>query len=64
MRYAGVFAFACAGAQAFAYTKSYLTANQPIHCMAVPFGECQSIIASGSAAVMSKPAPGPEIIAA
>ena len=61
MRYAGVFAFVCAGAQAFAYTKSYLTADQPIHCMAVPFGECQSILASGYAKMVPGPVSGFEI---
>lgn len=61
MRYAGVFAFVCAGAQAFAYTKSYLTADQPIHCMAVPFGECQSILASGYAAMIPGPVSGFDI---
>jgi hypothetical protein len=61
VRYAGVFAFVCAGAQTFAYTKSALTATQPIHCMAVPFGECQSIIASGYSAMLQGPVGGFDI---
>jgi len=58
VRYAGLFAFLCAGAQAWAYTRSYLAAEQPIHCMAVPFGECESIIASGYAGMLGGPVGG------
>lgn len=52
MRYAGVIAFICAGAQAWAYSRSSLTADQPIHCMAIPFGECETTIAAGYAVML------------
>jgi hypothetical protein len=51
MRYAGAFAFICAGAQAWAFTR---TSGGPVHCMAVPFGSCESMIAAGYAAMLGE----------
>ena len=52
MRSAGLIAFICAGISGFAYMKSSLTAGQPIQCIAWPFGECETIQASGYQAIL------------
>ena len=52
MRSAGMIAFLCAGLQGYAYMKSSLTTGDPIYCIASPFGACETIMASGYAAVL------------
>jgi len=52
MRLAGIVSIACLAAQAAAFSKSFLTAANPVHCVVWPFGQCETIMASGYVALM------------
>ncbi len=52
MRWAWLVSIGCFAAQAAAYSKSALTAGGPTHCIVWPFGACETIVASGWAALL------------
>lgn len=52
MRWAWLVSIGCFAAQAAAYSRSALTAGKTQHCIVWPFGACETIVASGWAALL------------
>ena len=52
MRTFNLVSIACLVGQFVAYGKSSLKQGNPVHCIGIPFGECETIVANGWAVVM------------